>query len=152
VAAAMYTVEEVTARLQITSRTLHYYEEIGLIPPAARTAGGHRMYDQAVLERLEHILRIKTALGASLQDISAILAAEENLEQLRAQYRGEDVSGEEKQRILQQGAELLTSLVVSIDEKIERLSKLRESFRERLNNVNRRRQEQEEQAGETPPS
>ena len=129
-----FTVEEITARLGITPRTLHYYEEIGLIPSVPRTNGGHRYYDQAILERLEHILRIKNVLGASLQEISTILNAENNLNQIKELYQKE-VSDEEKLKLLDQGAELLSSLVNSIDEKMEKLTKLRENFQQRLDKV-----------------
>jgi DNA-binding transcriptional MerR regulator len=132
----LYTVEEVSERLAITPRTLHYYEEIGLIPAVPRTDGGHRYYDQAMIERLEHILRIKNVLGASLHDVSTILEAENNLNQIKVLYRAEE-SDAEKLKLLDQGAELLNSLVYTIDEKIDKLEKLRASFQRRLENVNR---------------
>lgn len=138
---ASFAVEEVAARLGITPRTLHYYEEIGLIPAVPRTEGGHRYYDQAIFDRLEHILRIKNVLGASLQEISTILAAENNLNQIKELYRREE-SDEEKLKLLEQCAELLHSLIHSIDEKMDKLAKLRESFQQRLDNVKRLKKEE----------
>ena len=57
-----------------TPRTIRYYEEIGLLPPAAdRPSGGHRAYGQAEVERLREILRLKELLGVSLDDEDAVL-------------------------------------------------------------------------------
>jgi DNA-binding transcriptional MerR regulator len=132
----MFSVEEVSALLSITPRTLHYYEEIGLIPPIPRTEGGHRYYNQEAVDRLEHILRIKNLLGSSLQEISEILRAEENLNELKLLYRNQD-SDEEKMKILYQAAGHLEVLVETIDDKMDKLQNLRGSFQERLENINR---------------
>ena len=43
---------ELAAATGLTVRTLHYYEEIGLLPPPARTAAGHRVYGDRHVERL----------------------------------------------------------------------------------------------------
>ncbi|UJF35005.1 MerR family transcriptional regulator [Paenibacillus hexagrammi] len=130
----VYSVEEVAAKFQVTSRTLHYYEEIGLIPPIPRTDGGHRQYSQEIVERLDHILRIKRVLGVSLQEISAILEAENSLNELKLQYREID-SDEDKRSILLQSSVLLQSLVDSIQQKVSSLEKLKGSFEQRLDNV-----------------
>ena len=39
--------------------TIRYYEQIGLLPEAARTAAGYRLYDQRTLDRLAFIARAK---------------------------------------------------------------------------------------------
>ena len=49
-------------------RTLHYYEEIGLLVPTARTDAGYRLYTDEDLLRLQQIL-IGRELGLSLEDI-----------------------------------------------------------------------------------
>ena len=42
-----------------TVRTVRYYEEIGLLPTDERAGGGHREYDEADVERLRELLRLK---------------------------------------------------------------------------------------------
>ncbi|QHT63968.1 MerR family transcriptional regulator [Paenibacillus lycopersici] len=137
--------EEVTERLGITSRTLHYYEEIGLLPDVARTEGGHRIYDEAMVERIAHILRLKQVLGASLQEIRDILQAEEELDRIRASYRGESRL-EERDRLLDEAAERLQSIIAHIDEKMAKLDAMRQSFGARLERAHRLKQEQREAA------
>jgi len=51
---------------------LDYYDEIGLITPSSSTEGGHRLYDDSDVLRLEQILSLKY-MGFSLQQIQKIL-------------------------------------------------------------------------------
>lgn len=48
----MLTVRELSARTGVSVRTLHYYDEIGLLPPTEKTAAGYRLYDDKALEAL----------------------------------------------------------------------------------------------------
>lgn len=68
----MMTVSEVAALTGVSQRTLHYYDEIGLLPPSSTTEAGYRSYDEAALERLQHILLFKE-LGFPLKDIRRLL-------------------------------------------------------------------------------
>jgi DNA-binding transcriptional MerR regulator len=135
-----YSMEDVTERLGITARTLHYYEEIGLLPAVMRTEGGHRIYDVQMLDRIEHILRLKQVLGASLQEIRDILQAEEELEGIKASYYGESHTEEEREQLLDQAIERLRAIISHIDEKMEKLQGMRQSFNERLERAYRLKQ------------
>jgi len=55
-----------------TSRTLHFYEELGLLTPASRTKGGFRLYSQAAVVRIQWIERLQE-MGFSLQEVSEFL-------------------------------------------------------------------------------
>lgn len=132
----LLTVEEMTRRLGVTARTLHYYEEVGLVAPARRTEGGHRLYDEGTAARVEQILRIKEHLGYSLQEIHAVLDAEAALDQLRASYYESESSGGRIQA-LNESVRLLRGLVSRIDERMEKLSVLRGQFAERLGKAER---------------
>ena len=55
----MKTVNEVSKLTGISVRTLHHYDEIGLLKPSATTDAGYRLYDDTALERLQHILLFK---------------------------------------------------------------------------------------------
>ena len=57
-----------------TPATLRYYEEIGLLPPASRSAAGYRMYDQKTIDRLGFIARAKQ-LGCTLDEITGLTTA-----------------------------------------------------------------------------
>jgi DNA-binding transcriptional MerR regulator len=63
-----YQVKDVAAITSISIRTLHHYDEIGLLVPSGRTSAGYRLYTDADLLRLQQIL-IGRALGLPLEDI-----------------------------------------------------------------------------------
>ena len=66
------TVKEVTKLIGISVRTLHYYDEIGLLPPSEVTAAGYRLYDDTALDRLMQVLFFRE-LEVPLKDIRRIL-------------------------------------------------------------------------------
>jgi MerR family transcriptional regulator, thiopeptide resistance regulator len=67
-----YTVGKVAEMAGVTVRTLHHYDEIGLLSPGDRSSAGHRRYVEADLERLQQILLYRE-LGFTLEEIAAIL-------------------------------------------------------------------------------
>ena len=68
----MLTVKEVSELTGVSIRTLHHYDRIGLLPPAAMSDAGYRLYDEACLVRLQCIMLYKT-LEFPLKDIRTIL-------------------------------------------------------------------------------
>ncbi|MBD3922703.1 MerR family transcriptional regulator [Paenibacillus sp. PR3] len=129
-----YSVDEVCERYGVTARTLHYYEEIGLLNGVPRTEGGHRYYDERIIAQLEQIIRLKEVLGISLQEVKTIVELEAKLEQIRGAYRQED-SAEEKTRILDQGEQELQRFIDQIDARLDKLQQLRQGFNQRLDRV-----------------
>lgn len=80
------TVGQAAARLGVTVRALHHWDEIGLAPPSLRTATGYRLYTGADLQRLHRIV-VYRELGLGLDRIRAVLddSATEVPAALRAQ-------------------------------------------------------------------
>jgi MerR family transcriptional regulator, repressor of the yfmOP operon len=71
-----------------TPRTIRYYEEIGLLPPAEkREAGRHRLYDEAAVDRLRDLLRLKELLGLSLEELKQLGAAQDARAALKREWR-----------------------------------------------------------------
>ncbi|MEV4165823.1 MerR family transcriptional regulator [Nonomuraea dietziae] len=66
------TVGRVARLAGVTVRTLHHYDEIGLLSPSERTRAGYRRYTDADLERLQQVLFYRE-LGFGLEEITAIL-------------------------------------------------------------------------------
>ena len=57
----------------VTVRTLHHYDEIGLVVPSGRTAAGYRTYERAEVERLQEVLFFRE-LGFALDEIKQIVS------------------------------------------------------------------------------
>ena len=68
----MKTVKQVSALTGVSVRTLHHYDEIGLLKPAQVTEAGYRLYDAASLQRLHAIMLLKE-LQFPLKEIRNIL-------------------------------------------------------------------------------
>lgn len=68
----MKKVHEVCKSIGVTRRTLHYYDEIGLLSPTVRTESGYRLYDDTAVEKLFKILLL-SELGYPLNDIQEMM-------------------------------------------------------------------------------
>jgi DNA-binding transcriptional MerR regulator len=64
---------ELAERSGVSTKTIRYYEDIGLVPPAPRLASGYRDYDPSMIDRLAFI-RSAQAVGLSLGEIRGIVA------------------------------------------------------------------------------
>jgi len=91
----MRTVKEVSELTGVSIRTLHHYDEIGLLKPTSVTEAGYRLYDDAALEKLHTILLFRE-LEFPLKEIKQIIespsfdpteALEQQIELLQKQYR-----------------------------------------------------------------
>ncbi|MFE0513338.1 MerR family transcriptional regulator [Streptomyces sp. NPDC058964] len=67
-----YSVGQVAGFAGVTVRTLHHYDEIGLLAPGERSHAGHRRYSDADLERLQQILFYRE-LGFPLDEVAVLL-------------------------------------------------------------------------------
>lgn len=106
------TVKEVAERVGLPSRTVRYYDRIGLVAADERSPAGYRLYNSEEEGKLRFIRQAK-ALGLSLEEIRGLMAAAE---------RG--CCGE----VMPELERLLQDKVAEIDARIAELS----AFRERL--------------------
>ena len=68
----MMTVKEIAELTHISARTLHYYDEIGLLEPTAKSEAGYRLYDDKPLETLQQILFFRE-FDIPLKEIKALM-------------------------------------------------------------------------------
>ena len=68
----MRTVKEISDLTGISVRTLHYYDEIGLLKPTAKSEAGYRLYDDKALETLQQILFFRE-FDISLKEIKTVI-------------------------------------------------------------------------------
>jgi DNA-binding transcriptional MerR regulator len=105
----MWKIGELAKRTGLTVRTLHHYDEIGLLSPEERSDGGHRVYGEADVRRLYRIVSLRSlgfpldAIGAALdQDgFDARAAVEDHLARLEAQMEQERRLKESLRRLLE---------------------------------------------------
>jgi MerR family transcriptional regulator, thiopeptide resistance regulator len=93
----MRTVGDVAELAGVTVRTLHHYDEIGLLSPSDRSDAGYRLYSYEDLARLQEIL-VWRRLGFSLVEIGAMLD-EPSYDRLSALERQRELIEHERERL-----------------------------------------------------
>lgn len=73
-----FQIGEVAAATELSVKTIRHYDDVGLVAPSARSVGGFRLYTLADIDRLLIIRRMKP-LGFTLEDMRALLAAQDTL-------------------------------------------------------------------------
>jgi DNA-binding transcriptional MerR regulator len=122
---------ELARRSGLSARTLRYYEECGLLAPAARSGGGHRVYGPEVLERLRRIRALQDLLGFSLEEIRQVIAAEERVRELRVRYHQEEDAAS-RRRVLEEAIALAEQQMALVSRRQAGLEAMRAELAERL--------------------
>ena len=119
-ATSLLRIQEVAAETGLTPRAIRYYEELGLLAPAARSDGAYRLYDGEDLERLRFIRGLRDDAGFSLAEIGQLLEDEQartpQPPPLPHHQRPRGAPGDRHRR-----ARRIDRQVASIQRKIERL-------------------------------
>jgi DNA-binding transcriptional MerR regulator len=108
--AKYYQIGELANLLEMSPRTIRYYEEIGLLNSIKRIEGGKRIYTDKDFQRLKFITRLKH-LGLTLSEMLEL----EDIYQIHRTDR----------KVLSRLLELLDTHAVKIDERMNSLNKLR---------------------------
>jgi DNA-binding transcriptional MerR regulator len=85
-APARRRIGEIAQQAGVTTRTLRYYQEMGLLEPG-HSPGGSRRYTDADAARLRRIIELRSVMGFDLERIREILASEDRLGALKAEVR-----------------------------------------------------------------
>jgi DNA-binding transcriptional MerR regulator len=107
-----YTVSQVAKMAGVSVRTLHHYDQIGLLKPSARTEAGYRLYGEPELLRLQQILFFKE-LDIPLDEVRQILD-DPGFDQVAAL--------EHHRQLLHRRMERLKRLLKTIDRTIDKLT------------------------------
>jgi DNA-binding transcriptional MerR regulator len=121
-------IQEVASETGLTARSIRYYEELGLLRPAARSEGAYRLFDDDDLERLRFIRGLRDDAGFSLAEISQLLEDEDARAKTRARFRQTADAGER--------AALLLDAITRIDRQCAtlegKIGRLREMVADRI--------------------
>lgn len=103
-----YTVQKLGSLAGVSTRTLRYYDEIGILKPARINSSGYRIYGQAEVDRLQQILFYRE-LGISLESIKEIVTA--------PSFDGAAALKEHRKKLLEK-KEQLELLIANVDKTI----------------------------------
>lgn len=114
-------IAEVADELGLTARAVRYYEELGLLKPAARSEGSYRLFDDDDIERLRFIRGLRDDAGFSLAEIGRLLEDEEARERNREQFRT-TTDTVERRKILLDALDRVERQATSLRGKAERIT------------------------------
>jgi DNA-binding transcriptional MerR regulator len=127
-------IQEVADETGLTTRAIRYYEEVGLLAPAARSEGAYRLYDAEDLRRLRFIKGLREDAGFSLAEIRQLLEDEAARSQIRARFRA-TADPAERRALLLAALTQVDRQIESLRDKVGRLSTMideAQARRERL--------------------
>jgi DNA-binding transcriptional MerR regulator len=132
---------EVAQRVGVTTRTIRYYEELGLLGSGSgREKGAHRTYAEADVARLQELIRLRDLLGLTLQELVELAEAEEARAALRGRWE-EDPSEEERLRIVEEAIPYVQRQLALVRGRQKTLEEFAHELEARLARLRRRRTE-----------
>ena len=144
----LYRIGEVAERTGVTTRTIRYYEELGLLGMGAeRTKGAHRLYAEADVTRLQELIRLRDLLGLTLEELIELADAEEARAALRDQW-AESASNSDRARIVDQALALTERQLELVRVRRQRLDEFASELNEKLQTIHERKAELERTRGE----
>ena len=132
---------EVAEQVGVTTRTIRYYEELGLLGRGdGRSKGAHRLYTEADVARLRELIRLRDLLGLTLEELLALAEAEEARAALRDQWHG-DPSDEERVAIVDRAVELAQQQLALVAARREKLDEFARELEDKLRRLRSRKRE-----------
>ncbi len=108
---SLMKIGQLAKRADVSHRTIHYYENIGLIAPVSREGTSHRLYEEEAYERLQKIAALKH-LGLSLEEIQEVIDL---------YFQSAETHLEGKQKVI----DILKAQLAKTDAQIDHLSQFR---------------------------
>jgi len=126
--ATLLRIGDVARLVGTTPRTIRYYEEKGLLPPAeGRAAGQHRLYDEQDVGRLRELLRMRNLLGVPLEELRELVAVDDERALLRSELHRTHAP-DERERILHRLDALAARQLAAVERRAAELDTLRDEI------------------------
>jgi MerR family transcriptional regulator, repressor of the yfmOP operon len=142
-------IQEAAAEAGLTTRAVRYYEEVGLLKPAARSECDYRLYDPDDLERLRYIKGLRDDAGFSLAEIGQLLEDEAARALNRDRFHASRDAPERRAIV----GDVLTRLdrqIGTLRSKVDRLESMIAEAEARRRLLERHRDELEDSPGREP--
>jgi DNA-binding transcriptional MerR regulator len=131
---------EIAERSGVTPRTIRYYEELGLLPRSDRELGKHRTYSESDVERVSDLKRLRDLLGLSLDELRAMIVAEDSRADVSRRFAKTE-SPEEQRALLDEVLPHLELQIELVRRRVKALQELEGELVEKRKKVLRRRRD-----------
>ncbi len=123
-----FRIGEVAKLTGLTTRTLRYWEELGLIRPSAYLGHGERRYSQTDMARVTRIRELQDLLGFSLAEVRVVLDMEdiEVLDRVRSEYRWGGAGAARRRALVEQAIEANDKLLARLESTLARIGAFRD--------------------------
>jgi DNA-binding transcriptional MerR regulator len=145
----MSRIGEVAKLMGVTTRTLRYWEEIGLLRPSGYGTAKERMYSPSDVARVARIRNLQELLGFSLAEVRAVLDTEDIdvLDRVQSELRSQTLMPSRRLELLEEGLAANDQLLARLEDILARIQAFRdERFASRARLKERVRQTREELA------
>jgi DNA-binding transcriptional MerR regulator len=124
----VWRIGEVAKQTGVTTRTLRYWEELGLLQPSSRTDAGERIYTAADVRRVTRIREWQELLGLSLDEVKTVLGTGDVdvLDRVHFQLRESEVSLARRRELLDEAIAANDQLIGRLDDTLARIQALRD--------------------------
>jgi MerR family transcriptional regulator, repressor of the yfmOP operon len=147
----VFRIGEVAKLTGLTTRTLRYWEELGLVAPSSYGPAGDRHYTPTDMARVTRIRDLQKLLGFSLAEVRVVLDTEEVevLDRVRSELRSGDPSPRRERELVDEAIVANDHLLVRLDDTLARI----EAFRaERVATAEKLRSRRAALETENPPA
>jgi DNA-binding transcriptional MerR regulator len=118
---------EVAKLTGLTTRTLRYWEEQGLISPSSYRGRGERLYSQTDMARVTRIKELQELLGFSLAEVRVVLDTDlDALDRARSEFRWGGASPGERRELLEEAIQANEQLLARLDDTLARIGAFRD--------------------------
>ncbi|MGH9093111.1 MAG: MerR family transcriptional regulator, partial [Acidimicrobiales bacterium] len=150
--AVRWRIGEVAKLTGLTTRTLRYWDELGLLTPSSHGPGGERLYAPADVARVERIRKLQDLLGFSLAEVRTVLGTGDVdvLDRVRSELRSDDLPRARRRALLDEGIAANDQLLARLDETLGRIQAFREERAEVALRLRAAREELDGEPGRQP--
>jgi DNA-binding transcriptional MerR regulator len=124
----LFRIGEVAKLTELTTRTLRYWEEQGLVAPSAYGNNGERLYAATDMARVTRIRDLQRLLGFSLAEVRMVLDTEEVdvLDRVRSELRSGGGSPQRRRNLVEEAITANDQLLARLDETLARIHAFRD--------------------------
>jgi DNA-binding transcriptional MerR regulator len=125
--AVMFRIGEVAKLTGLTTRTLRYWEELGLVSPSSYGSNGDRHYSATDMARVTRVRDLQKLLGFSLAEVRVVLDTEgvDVLDRVRSELHAGDLSPARQRQLIDEAIVANDQLLARLDDTLARIQAFR---------------------------